>query len=45
VSALPSSGTAALLCVEGGPEARHRSLIAQRLSVQHRVTIEHLHPW
>src|SRR5215207_6951828 len=44
VSALPSSGTAALLCVERDPEACHRSLIAQRLTEQHRVTIEHLRP-
>jgi uncharacterized protein (DUF488 family) len=44
VSALPSSGTAALLCVERDPEACHRSLIAQRLSERHHVTIEHLHP-
>ncbi len=36
VSVLPSSGTAALLCVERDPEACHRSLIAQRLSEQHR---------
>ena len=40
-----SSGTAALLCVERDPEACHRSLIAQRLAEQHRVTIEHLRPW
>lgn len=44
VSALPNGGTAALLCVERDPEACHRSLIAQRLAEQHRVTIEHLHP-
>ena len=44
VSALPSSGTAALLCVERDPEACHRSLIAQRLAEQHHVTIEHLRP-
>ena len=40
----PSSGTAALLCVERDPEACHRSLIARRLAEQHRVTIEHLRP-
>ena len=45
VSALPSSGTAALLCVERDPEACHRSLIAQLLIEQHGVTIEHLRPW
>ena len=44
VSALPSSGTAALLCVERDAEACHRSLIARRLTEQHRVTIEHLRP-
>jgi uncharacterized protein (DUF488 family) len=44
VSALSSGGTAALLCVERDPEACHRSLIAQRLAEQHRVTIEHLRP-
>jgi len=44
VSTLPSSGTAALLCVERDPEACHRSLIAQRLTEQHRITIEHLRP-
>jgi uncharacterized protein (DUF488 family) len=45
VSALSSGGVAALLCVERDPEACHRSLIAQRLAEQHRVTIEHLRPW
>src|SRR5687767_8976299 len=44
VSALSRSGTAALFCVEADPEACHRSLIAQRLTEQHRVTIEHLRP-
>ncbi|MEU0177172.1 DUF488 domain-containing protein [Streptomyces massasporeus] len=44
VSALPSRGTAALFCVEGDPEACHRSLIARRLAERHRVTIEHLRP-
>jgi uncharacterized protein (DUF488 family) len=44
VSALPSSGTAALFCVERDPEACHRSLIARRLAERHRVTIEHLRP-
>lgn len=42
VSALSNSGPAALLCVERGPEACRRSLIALRLTEQHRVTIEHL---
>jgi uncharacterized protein (DUF488 family) len=44
ISALPSSGTAALFCVERDPEACHRSLIAQRLAERHHVTIEHLRP-
>jgi uncharacterized protein (DUF488 family) len=44
VSALRSSGTAALLCVERDPEACHRSLIARRLTGRHRVTVEHLRP-
>jgi uncharacterized protein (DUF488 family) len=44
VSALPSIGTTALLCIERDPEACHRSLIAQRLTEQHHVTIEHLRP-
>ncbi|MFE7901482.1 DUF488 family protein [Streptomyces sp. NPDC057424] len=44
VTALPSSGRAALFCVERDPEACHRSLIARRLAEQHRVTIEHLRP-
>ncbi|MFF4037627.1 DUF488 family protein [Streptomyces sp. NPDC001816] len=45
VSALPSDGTAALFCVERDPEACHRSLVAQRLTERHHVTIEHLRPW
>ncbi|MFD0361973.1 DUF488 family protein [Nocardia sp. GCM10030253] len=44
VTVLPSSGTAALLCVERDPEACHRSLIAERLTERHHVTIEHLRP-
>jgi len=44
VSALSSTGTAALLCVERDPEACHRSLIARRLTEQHGVAIEHLRP-
>jgi len=42
VSALPSQGIAALLCVERDPEACHRSLVARRLHEEHGVTIEHL---
>lgn len=44
VSALPGTGTAALLCVEEDPAACHRSLIAQRLTEVHGVTIEHVRP-
>ncbi len=44
VSALSSGGIAALFCVERDPAACHRSLIAQRLTEQHHVTIEHLRP-
>jgi uncharacterized protein (DUF488 family) len=43
-SALPTSGAAALLCVEADAEACHRSLVAQRLTHQHGVQVEHLHP-
>lgn len=44
VSALPGTGTAALLCVEREPAACHRSLIAQRLTEQRGVRVEHLLP-
>ncbi|MEV4267188.1 DUF488 domain-containing protein [Kribbella sp. NPDC049584] len=44
MSALPSDGIAALLCVELEPAACHRSLIAERLSEHHGVMIEHLRP-
>ena len=44
VSALPSTGTSALLCVERDPEACHRSLIAQRLTNEHHIQIDHLIP-
>jgi uncharacterized protein (DUF488 family) len=44
VSALSSGVTATLLCVERDPEACHRSLIAQRLTERHGVTVEHLRP-
>lgn len=44
VEELPTSGTAALLCVERDPPACHRSLIARRLAEQHHVTIDHLRP-
>lgn len=41
---LSNDSAAALFCVERDPEACHRSLIAQRLAEQHRVTIAHLRP-
>ncbi|MEU0369316.1 DUF488 domain-containing protein [Streptomyces sp. NPDC006283] len=44
VSALPTSGIAALFCVERDPEACHRSLVAQRLAERYHVTVEHLRP-
>lgn len=44
VSALPTGGTAALLCVEEDPEACHRSLIAGRLTAEHDVAVAHLRP-
>lgn len=44
VAGLPSTGTAALFCVERDPEACHRSLVAQRLVEEHGVTVEHLRP-
>jgi uncharacterized protein (DUF488 family) len=44
VPARSSNGTVALLCVERDPEACHRSLISQRLTDQHHVTVEHLRP-
>jgi uncharacterized protein (DUF488 family) len=44
VAAMPSSGRAALLCVERDPEACHRSLIAERLAQEHDVAIVHLRP-
>lgn len=44
VAAMSSGGTAALFCVERDPAACHRSLIARRLTEQHRITIEHLRP-
>ena len=42
--ALPSTGAAALFCVERDPEACHRSLVADRIAVEHGVPVEHLRP-
>jgi len=44
VSALPSRGAAALLCVERDPEGCHRLLIAQRLAERHGLAVDHLRP-
>lgn len=44
VASLPSSGAAALFCVERDPKACHRSLVAQRMGEQHSVLVEHLIP-
>lgn len=44
VSVLPSTGAAALFCVERDPAACHRSLIARRLAEQHGVMVGHLRP-
>ena len=42
VDALPAEGRAALLCVERDAVACHRSLIAERVANDHRVTVTHL---
>jgi len=44
VADLPTEAASALLCVERDPEACHRSLIAQRLAVEHGVAVLHLRP-
>ncbi len=38
------SSSAALLCVERDPEACHRSLVAERLSQEFGLEVEHLRP-
>jgi uncharacterized protein (DUF488 family) len=43
-AALPSDGAAALFCVERDPEACHRSLVADRLAAEYRVSVSHLRP-
>ena len=42
VAELPTDRPAALMCVEGDPEACHRSLIAERLSAEYGVNVIHL---
>src|SRR4051794_12986483 len=44
VSALPPDGAGALFCVERAPEACPRSLVADRLSAEHGIPVEHLRP-
>jgi uncharacterized protein (DUF488 family) len=44
VHELPTDGAAALLCVEGDPEACHRSLIAERLAAEYPISVAHLRP-
>lgn len=44
VAELPPDRASALLCVERGPEACHRSLVAERLEAEHGVTVVHLLP-
>jgi uncharacterized protein (DUF488 family) len=44
VDSLPSSGMAALFCVERDPEACHRSLIAERLASEYGARVTHLRP-
>ena len=44
VEAMPADGAAALMCVEADPEACHRSLIAERLEAEFRLSVEHLRP-
>jgi uncharacterized protein (DUF488 family) len=39
-----SKGRSALLCVEGDPNACHRSLIAERLVADYGATVSHLRP-
>jgi uncharacterized protein (DUF488 family) len=44
VKSLPADSATALLCVERDPEACHRSLIAERMEVEHGVSVRHLKP-
>ena len=41
---LPADTATALLCVERDAEACHRSLIAERLAVEHGYSVSHLRP-
>lgn len=44
VASLPPDGATALLCVERDPEACHRSLVADRMTTEHRASVGHLKP-
>jgi uncharacterized protein (DUF488 family) len=44
VAEFPHDAAAALFCVERDPEACHRSLIAERLSTVHDLSVVHLRP-
>jgi uncharacterized protein (DUF488 family) len=44
VDGLPTSGRAALLCVESDPEACHRALIAEELQARFGVAVVHVRP-
>ncbi|MEU7141576.1 DUF488 domain-containing protein [Nocardia sp. NPDC046473] len=44
VAELPSDSVTALFCVECDPEACHRSLVAERLRVEHGLRVTNLRP-
>jgi uncharacterized protein (DUF488 family) len=44
VEEMPADGASALFCVERGPEACHRSLIAARLAAEFGLPVIHLRP-
>ena len=44
VAELPADGVAALFCVEGDPEACHRSLVAARLAAEYKLDVVHIRP-
>jgi uncharacterized protein (DUF488 family) len=44
VAAMPADGAAALFCVERGPEACHRSLVADRIAAEFGLPVEHTRP-
>ncbi|MFD3471128.1 DUF488 domain-containing protein [Streptomyces sp. NPDC058682] len=44
VAELPNGSVSALFCVERDPEACHRSLVAERLRVEHGLPVMHIRP-